>query len=652
MQARYLTKSRFALALECPTKLNYEGKPEYADASLEDSFLQALADGGYQVGELAKCYVPDGVLVQAQDYQEAVDQTARLLQNKNVTIYEAAFGFGNLFARVDILVKQGSSIELIEVKAKSVRGTDENVFGTKRGAIRSKWYGTLCDVAFQKHVVQSSIGRSVQAYLMLVQKDAVCPTDGLNQKFRIGKDARGRRIVMVSPELSAEDLADPILTKISVERSLEQIHTSSLGEHGFFEFIERAAYHYVRDRRIAPILSPLCGTCQFRSTEGEQKAGKRSGFQECWAEVLGWQAEDFRDPTVLDIWGFRKKAQYIKAGRIKLLEIGEGDIEPERDGRPGLSTSERQWMQVKKVKEGDGTPWIDQENLRREIDSWVYPLHFIDFETAMVAIPFNKGRRPYEAIAFQYSHHTVDQDGQVTHRGQFLNSTPGQFPNYDFVRSLKRELENDHGSIFRYSSHENTFLCHIHDQLTKDPDDIPDRDSLCEFIRTITTCASDTEDTWEGPRQMVDLLELVRRYYYDPRTGGSNSIKHVLPAILSRSKQVQEKYSIPIYGARGGISSHNFKDFIWIKKDTQGQVIDPYTLLPKMFDDVSDKDYRLLDYDGIRDGGAALTAYARLQFEEMSAREREKIESALLKYCELDTFAMVMLFEAWLDLLG
>jgi hypothetical protein len=54
----------------------------------------------------------------------------------------------------------------------------------------------------------------------------------------------------------------------------------------------------------------------------------------------------------------------------------------------------------------------------------------------------------------------------------------------------------------------------------------------------------------------------------------------------------------------------------------------------------------------LHDGGAAMTAYCKLQFTEMSDAERAEIEKALLKYCELDTFAMVMLYQGWLDLLG
>lgn len=46
-----------------------------------------------------------------------------------------------------------------------------------------------------------------------------------------------------------------------------------------------------------------------------------------------------------------------------------------------------------------------------------------------------------------------------------------------------------------------------------------------------------------------------------------------------------------------------------------------------------------------------VTAYARMQFEEMSDFERAEIQTALLKYCELDTLAMVMIYEGWVDML-
>lgn len=42
-----------------------------------------------------------------------------------------------------------------------------------------------------------------------------------------------------------------------------------------------------------------------------------------------------------------------------------------------------------------------------------------------------------------------------------------------------------------------------------------------------------------------------------------------------------------------------------------------------------------------------MVAYARLQFEKIGDEERRRLEGALLKYCELDTLAMVMIWQAW-----
>ena len=51
----------------------------------------------------------------------------------------------------------------------------------------------------------------------------------------------------------------------------------------------------------------------------------------------------------------------------------------------------------------------------------------------------------------------------------------------------------------------------------------------------------------------------------------------------------------------------------------------------------------------IAEGGAAAMAYARLQFEDLNTKERSNIKGALLRYCELDTLAMVMILRAWME---
>ena len=58
---RYFTKTAFKEALTCPARLNYFKNERYPNQDATDEFLQSLAEGGFQVGELAKVYY--GVLL-------------------------------------------------------------------------------------------------------------------------------------------------------------------------------------------------------------------------------------------------------------------------------------------------------------------------------------------------------------------------------------------------------------------------------------------------------------------------------------------------------------------------------------------------------------------------------------------------------------
>lgn len=93
---RYLTKSRFKMAVECPTKLFYTRKPEYRDSMADNEFLQMLAEGGYQVGALAKLAFPEGIDLECfADPEVALVETEKLLQQENVTLFEPAIRVGN-----------------------------------------------------------------------------------------------------------------------------------------------------------------------------------------------------------------------------------------------------------------------------------------------------------------------------------------------------------------------------------------------------------------------------------------------------------------------------------------------------------------------------------------------------------------------------
>ncbi|MEE2003393.1 DUF2779 domain-containing protein, partial [Alkalimonas sp. MEB108] len=274
--------------------------------------------------------------------------------------------------------------------------------------------------------------------------------------------------------------------------------------------------------------------------------GLKSGFESCWHPHFGTDTISAEEPTVLSLWNSRKTADFLKQGIVKLSQIEQDDLKFDGDMTSPLTGLARQWLQIEKVKNHDSSVYLDKAGLAEQLAKFNYPLHFIDFETSTAALPFFKGMVPYETIAFQFSQHTLHENGTVEHKTQFLGVTPGSFPNFDFVRALKQALTSDEGTIFCYSKHENTVLTHILLQLERSGEQ--DKAGLIDFIKTITKSSKDIVPGWQGKRVMVDMLELVKGYYYDPVTGGSNSIKDVLPAMLARCTMLQSIYSLPVYG--------------------------------------------------------------------------------------------------------
>lgn len=648
---RFLTKSRFKVGAQCPTKLYYLDRPEYANANKENTFLESLAEGGFQVGALAQLYFPAGTEVISIDKRKSVAETSALLEAKKSTVFEAAFQHDNLFLRADVIEKNGTSLKLIEVKAKSFDPIEHESFFTKKGTIKSEWEEYLLDVAFQKYVIQKCYPKLiVTAYLMFVDKTKVATVDGLNQNFLISKDASGRSEVKIKSGIKKDDLGEEILIKINVDAEIDFLWQQTyFKKHSFADLVANFSKIIADDLKVAPAVGQQCKSCEFRTGDSDED-GLKSGFAECWSSKVKNPAELIDRALVFDVWNFRKAEKMISQGILFADELTEDDISPSepKDG-VGLSQSQRQWLQVQKEIDHDKTPFVDYSGLKAEMESWTFPIHCIDFETTMVALPFNKGRRPYEQMAFQFSHHTLTKDGVVTHKNQYINQDKGKFPNFDFLRALKIALSEDEGTILRFAAHENTVLCQIRKKILDSESELADAAELIQFIESIT---SGPDEKWVGSRNMVDLCELVKKFYYHPKTKGSNSIKKVLPAILYDSKYLQKKYSEPIYGSSNGIASLNYKNHSRISIGADGKVQDPYKCLPPIFEDFEfDQIESLIGSNTLADGGAAMTAYAKMQFSEMTKIESDRIVAALLKYCELDTFAMIMIIEYWQDLI-
>jgi hypothetical protein len=246
------------------------------------------------------------------------------------------------------------------------------------------------------------------------------------------------------------------------------------------------------------------------------------------------------------------------AKRDLLAEQGVDDL---RDV-PDDILSEKQAL----VKEHTlaNTVFFDAAGAAADLAPYGLPAHFLDFETIQFAVPIWKGTRPYQIITFQFSLHTLDESGQLSHTA-FLDLS-GDDPSERLAKALITDCGYN-GPVFVYSAGFETT------RIRELADHYPD---LAQPLLGILA-------------RVVDLYPIARNRYYHPSQQGSWSIKAVLPAVV-----------------------------------------------PELSYD---------NLDGVQDGGTAMEAFCEAIHPGTGVERKSEIEKQLLTYCQLDTFAMVRLWQ-------
>ena len=153
----------------------------------------------------------------------------------------------------------------------------------------------------------------------------------------------------------------------------------------------------------------------------------------------------------------------------------------------------------------DHREWLSPQ-LGDVLQSIRYPVHHVDFETFMPAVPLYVGTRPYQAIPIQWSNHTETADGAWRHTS-YLCVDQKDAREEIAVRVL--ESVGGEGSICVYSDAERSILRH-----------------LAEAVPSLR------KDLLRLVDRLWDLLVVVQTHYYHPDFRGSYSMKSVLPALV------------------------------------------------------------------------------------------------------------------------
>ena len=134
----------------------------------------------------------------------------------------------------------------------------------------------------------------------------------------------------------------------------------------------------------------------------------------------------------------------------------------------------------------------------------------------------------------------------------------------------------------------------------------------------------------------LDLCDVSRRHFYDSGMKGSHSIKVVLP-VAWKNPEIRKLF--PEYA-----------------EDRHGKpAVNPYDALPALT--LLDRNpsaitqlAELEELDIVKDGTGAMRAYEHVRYGLGAGKPeiREDVHRQLLRYCQLDTAAMVMIWKYWL----
>jgi hypothetical protein len=233
-----------------------------------------------------------------------------------------------------------------------------------------------------------------------------------------------------------------------------------------------------------------------------------------------------------------------------------------------------------------GKEFINPAGIRKFLEKLTYPLYFLDFETMQDAVPQFDGAKVYAQLTFQYSLHIKERPDEIreSHNdGRTLRMKVGKQPIH------KEYLAPSDGKDPRRALAE-----HLCEDIPKDVCVLAYNKMFeCSRIRELAALYPDLSDHLTNIENNIkDLIDPFRAGdYYVPAMGGSFSIKSVLPALFPGDPEL---------------------------------------------------DYHSLD-DRCQNGGDAMTIFPRIK--DMEPEEAEASREALLRYCELDTWAMVKVWE-------
>lgn len=586
----------FMEGLRCPFKLRMM-------AITDDSFRR----NGFR--QRNKLHVRDAVSLRFRNVQQTPDDTAEaekstlkwLQLEREVAICGAVVRYGSMLTRIPLLLKKDDQLTLIQIHGKLKKAISASSAGKESSSRHLKDY--LVRAAYRKKIIEKTYPdyrTNIQFFQPV--KGSRAEEGNLHNVTRMkDPESANRQLlhlldghdVTVETEEISEYLrgpfVHPLFEGISVEEAIRHIQGMMDGGISFPEIEPHSG----------------CRSCIYRKETGDHPG--------CWKTHFTTEELKKPDLHLFELVGHGNNREIIH-GELFQEQVSVHDFQDsfeaiKNSGSKKISIQQRRTLQILKAKDQQ-VPllWVKKELVG--LRSFRKPLHFIDFEAAAYAIPMRCGMTPYQPLFYQFSCHSLYENGSITHT-EWLDLDLGEKDIHrTFINELQKIPEIEEGTIVHYSPFEKQALQQLYSEFRNRSDGEEETAFLGRIIGPY------------GKRETGRFLDLsiwIRDYYYNRFMINGLSLKETFKSIL---KYEQMKWSD---------SASSGRERRWSSSE------DPYS-------DIQ------IENSGIQDGSSAMNAWISFKCGLLTPQELLYIPDIMKKYCELDSMALLHVAEHLLEL--
>jgi len=549
----------------------------------------------------------EGIQYTSDRTDEAVIETEEWLKKDKTAICGAVVTFDDVRARIPILLKEQNELTIIQVHGKHVKRDYSSLFD--HVPLGRSLHRYLLMAAYRRYVLQQVIPKAeIRCLFMFPKKSYHAETEHLYQK------TQGVRII---DQNSLQELKN-LFVNVDGTRSVVRVMDNISGDFSHSAFSNLSVSEAVKkmqsipkgqEKKYVDHVHEACKNCDFRRSINRTQPG-------CWDLYFSDREVIKSDRHQIDLIGHHVEREAMpiemyqeKYSLAENLSTSEKIIHHTGEK---IAIYHRKAMQLLDAKNQKLPLVFAKENIRKlkEIE---YPVHFLDFEAAANAVPFEKGKRPYDPVLFQFSCHTLFKNGELKH-SQWLDENTDSRVHHDLISELFKIPSIDKGTIIQYSGFERQALNRLYREMSKNGPGNSRELKVLEQILQVKKVRS---------QRFLDLSLLLRDGYYNRFMNNGLSLKQILLAII-KAESILGTFDKTKYEVMD-------KTIDLFEKDEEGNIINSYHQL-------SDERSR------IQDGITAMHAYLCLKADALSEKQKKLVPVLLKRYCTMDTLALFLIF--------